>query len=105
MIVKIMMLSPVALTEADLNDPIWRLLFVALFVGIFAFYRFFSPGHVKPAVGRVPLESRPPALEMVSCPECGSEEIQFDTLDLMIYPIEVSCKKCGHEWWYIPLLG
>ena len=42
------------------------------------------------------------ATDQATCPECDGDEVVFDTLELYNFPVEATCKRCGHKWWYTP---
>ena len=92
-------------TTFALASPLGYFIFASSFVLIAWLFEFFSPGHVK--VSEDNWRDRDPkgwkmATDQTTCPECGNDEVVFDTLELMNFPVEARCKKCGHKWWYTP---
>jgi len=93
-----MMENLVALTEADLNSPFWTIVFIVA-VGIAMWAAFWYSGwRTSPERTKI-LKA---ATDQATCPECGSDEVHFNTLELMNPPVKVTCKKCGYEWWWTP---
>jgi len=96
--VKVMILYSVALTEADLGSPYWRLVYIGI-IGIVTFLAFvWNPWKTSSERTKI-LKA---ATDQATCPECDSDEVHFDTLELMNPPVKVSCKRCGYEWWWTP---
>ena len=88
----------IALTEADLASPTWRLVFVGVI--ILATYLAFVWNPWKTSPERTKILKA--ATDQAICPECDSDEVHFDTLELMNPPVKVTCKRCGYEWWWTP---
>jgi hypothetical protein len=87
------------------NALVFGGLYSASFALIAWLFEFFSPGHVKASEDN--WRARDPkgwkaATDQATCPECGSDEVVFDTLELYNFPVEARCKRCGHKWWYTP---
>lgn len=36
------------------------------------------------------------------CPECGSTNVKFDTLEMLNPPVMVTCSDCKHEFIWVP---
>ena len=93
------------ITTLNLTSPLGYFIFVSSFALIAWVFEFFSPGHFK--VSKDNWRARDPkgwkmATDQATCPECGNDEVVFDTLELMNFPVEARCKKCGNKWWYTP---
>ena len=93
------------ITSFKFTSPLGYLIFASSFALIAWVFEFFSPGHVK--VSEDNWRARDPkgwkmATDQATCPECGNDEVVFDTLELMNFPVEARCKKCGYKWWYTP---
>ena len=92
-------------TTIDFASPLWYLICASSLALIAWVFEFFSPGHVK--VSEDSWRDYDPkgwktATDQATCPECDSDDVFFDTLELMNFPVEVTCKRCGHKWWYTP---
>jgi hypothetical protein len=92
-----MIMCSVALTEADLNSPFWRLVYIGVIgvicIAIWVLNRYSTTEHTKPLKA---------LSDQSICPECDSDETYFDISEFMIFPLNVTCRKCGHEWWWTP---
>jgi hypothetical protein len=92
-------------TTFNYTSPLGCLIFASSFVLISWVFEFFSPGHVKYSKDNWrarDYKGWKMATDQATCPECGNDEVVFDTLELMNFPVEARCKKCGHKWWYTP---
>ena len=92
-------------TTVDFASPLWYLICAGSLTLIAWLFEFFSPGHVKASESN--WRERDPkgwktATDQATCPECDGDDVVYDTLELMNFPVEATCKRCGHKWWYTP---
>lgn len=96
-----MIISPVSLTEADLNRPQWRLVYIGVICACMWAAYWYNGWRTSPERTKI-LKA---ATDQATCTKCGSDEVHFDTDTMGSPPVKVTCKKCGHEWWWTPPVG
>jgi hypothetical protein len=93
-----MIICSVALTQADLNSPFWRLVYIGV-ICIVMWAAFWYKGR-RTSPERTKIIKA--ATDQAICPECDSDEVSFNISEMMTPPVKVTCRKCGHEWWWTP---
>jgi DNA-directed RNA polymerase subunit M/transcription elongation factor TFIIS len=88
----------VALSEADLNSPQWRLVYIGV-IGIAMWAAFWYRGWKTSPERTRDIKA---STDQATCPKCGSDDVHFDTDTMGNPPVKVTCRKCGEWWWWTP---